>query len=252
MLQKMERIQVIGPKNEFSQVVDLLYHEGTIHLEDVCQCVGDGEIHLSRVEMGKSAEVAEILSKISGILITLPKIQDDTTAQEAIAHELGGKTRDKIIQRAEGVIHELENATKNLAARKSDLRLSTTTLDRYAKILNIIQPMERELPVLENYEVTILLIQKQFGEVLGLIRDEMEKITGNRFEMTSTSVDEETLATLMIFNKRYSQQVHAFIYSVNVNEVRLPQEYMGKPFYEMFAQIETQKSPEHRRDETDQ
>ncbi len=241
MLQKMKRIQVIGPKKEFSQVVDLLYHEGTIHLEDVSQCVDEGEIHLSRVETGKSAEVAEILSKISGILITLPKIQDDPIAQETVAHELRGKTRDEIIQRAQDVIHELEDATRNLAARKSELRLSVTALDRYARILDIIQPMERELPLLENYEVTILLIQKQFEEVLTLIREEMEKITGNRFEMTSTPVDEDTLATLMIFNKRYSQQVHAFIYSVNVNEVRLPQEFMGKPFYEMFAQIETRK-----------
>jgi V/A-type H+-transporting ATPase subunit I len=89
--------------------------------------------------------------------------------------------------------------------------------------------------------VTILLIQKQFEDVLTLIREEMAKITGNRFEMSSTSVDEETLATLTIFHKRYSQQVHSFIFSVNVNEVRLPQEYMGKPFYEMFAGIETNK-----------
>jgi V/A-type H+-transporting ATPase subunit I len=101
--------------------------------------------------------------------------------------------------------------------------------------------MERELPVLENYEVTILLIQKEFEKVLVLISEEMMKITGNRFEMSSTSVDEETLATLMIFHKRFSQQVHSFIYSVNVNEVRLPQEYMGKPFYEMYARIETDK-----------
>ncbi len=241
MLQKMKRIQVIGPKKEFNQVVDLLYQEGTIHLEDVCQCVSEEEIHLSKVEKGKSAEVAEILSKISGILTTLPRIKDDPIAQEAIAHELQGKTRDEMIRRANEIIHELENATKNLATRKSDLKLSITALDRYAKILNIIQPMERELPVLENYEVTILLIQKQFGEVLRLIREEMEKITDNRFEMTSTSVDDETLATIMVFHKRYSQQVHSFIYSVNVNEVRLPQEYMGKPFYEMFAQIETNK-----------
>jgi len=28
---------------------------------------------------------------------------------------------------------------------------------------------------------------------------------------------------------------------VNVNEVRLPKEYMGKPFYEMFALIEENK-----------
>jgi len=241
MLQKMKRIQVIGPKKEFNQVVDLLYQQGTIHLEDVCRCVSPEEIHLSRVEKGKTVEVAEILSKISVILAALPKIQDDAAAQAHIGNELQGKNRDEIIQQAKEVIHELERVTKDLATRKSDLKLSITTLDRYAKILNIIQPMERELPVLENYEVTILLIQKQFEEVLHLIRKEMENITDNRFEMSSTSVDEDTLATLMIFHKRYSQQVHSFIYSANVNEVRLPQEYMGKPFYEMFAQIETNK-----------
>lgn len=237
----MKRIQVIGPKKEFNHVVDLLYHEATIHLEDVSQCVSPEEIHLSKVEKGKTVEIAEIVSKISVILATLPRIPDDAAAQARIDSELLGKNRDEIIQQAKDVIHELEYVTKDLATKKSDLKLSITTLERYAKVLNIIQPMEREIPVLENYEVTILLIQKQFEDVLTLIREEMAKITGNRFEMSSTSVDEETLATLMIFHKRYSQQVHSFIFSVNVNEVRLPQEYMGKPFYEMFAGIETDK-----------
>jgi V/A-type H+-transporting ATPase subunit I len=241
MLQKMKRIQVIGPKKEFNHVVDLLYHEATIHLEDVSLCVSPEDIRLFKVEKAKTVEIAEILSKISVILATLPKIPDDAAAQARIDHELLGKNRDEIIQQAKDVIHELEYVTKDLATKKSDLKLSITTLERYAKILNIIQPMEREIPVLENYEVTILLIQKQFEEVLTLIRGEMAKITGNRFEMSSTSVDEETLATLTIFHKRYSQQVHSFIFSVNVNEVRLPQEYMGKPFYEMFAGIETNK-----------
>jgi len=241
MLQKMKRIQVIGPKKEFNHVVDLLYHEATIHLEDVSQCISPEEIHLSKVEKGKTVEIAEILSKISVILATLPKIPNDASAQARIDHELQDKNRDEIIQQAKEVIHELEYVTKDLATKKSDLKLSITTLERYAKVLNIIQPMEREIPVLENYEVTILLIQKQFEDVLILIREEMAKITGNRFEMSSTSVDEETLATLTIFHKRFSQQVHSFIFSVNVNEVRLPQEYMGKPFYEMFAGIETNK-----------
>jgi V/A-type H+-transporting ATPase subunit I len=241
MLQKMKRIQVIGPKKEFNQVVDLLYHEASIHLEDVSQCISPEEIHLSRVEKGKTVEIAEILSKISMILATLPKIPDDAVTQARIDRELLGKKRDEIIQQAKDVIHELEYVTKNLATKKTDLKLSITTQERYAKVLNIIQPMEREIPILENYEVTILLIQKQFEDVLTLIREEMAKITGNRFEMSSTSVDEETLATLMIFHKRYSQQVHSFVFSVNVNEVRLPQEYMGKPFYEMFAGIETNK-----------
>jgi V/A-type H+-transporting ATPase subunit I len=241
MLQKMKRIQVIGPKKEFNHVVDLLYHEATIHLEDVSKCVSSEEIHLSVVEKGKTLEIAEIISKISVILATLPKIPADAATQGRIDRELQGKNRDEIIQQSKDVIRELEDVTKDLAKKKSDLKLSITTLERYAKILNIIQPMEREIPVLENYEVTILLIQRQYEDVLDLIREEMAKITGNRFEMSSTPVDEETLATLMIFHKRYSQQVHSFIFSVNVNEVRLPQEYMGKPFYEMFAGIETNK-----------
>lgn len=241
MLQKMIRIQVVGPKKEFNRVVNLLYHEGSVHLEDICTCVSPEDIHLSKVEKEKAAEVAEIISTVSTILIALPRIPSDTAAQSAIERELRDKTRDEIIQKAKDVIRELEQVTKDLATRKSDLKLSITTLDRYARVLNILQPMERELPVLENYEVTILLIQKQFEKVLELISEEMEKITGNRFEMSSTSVDDDTLATLLIFHKRYSQGVHSFIYSVNVNEVRLPQEYMGKPFYEMFAQIETDK-----------
>ena len=163
MLQQMKRIQVIGPKKEFNHVIDLLYHQGTIHLEDISQCISPDEIHLTKVEKEKTAEVAEILSKISVILTALPKIPDDEAAQAHIDHELQGKTRDEIIQQAKEVIHELEYVTKDLATKKSELKLSIITLERYAKILNIIQPLEREIPVLENYEVTILLIQKEYG-----------------------------------------------------------------------------------------
>jgi len=95
--------------------------------------------------------------------------------------------------------------------------------------------------MLEGFEVTILLIQKEYRDVLDLIKGELEIITRNQFEMTSTTVDADTLAAIMVFNKKHSEQVHAFIYSVNVNEVRLPREFMGKPFYEMFAMIEERK-----------
>ena len=242
MLQKMKRIQVIGPKKEFDAVVDLLYHEGTIHLEDACQCIPKKEIHLIPMEKEKTAEVAEIQGRIAGILSTLPEAPADPAIEAQIASELQDKTREDLITRAHEMIRELESVTRELASRKSDLKLKITTGERYAKILNFIQPMEHELPVLEDYEVTILLIQKEFSEVLDLIRKELTTITHDQFEMNSMAVDAETLATIMVFNKRYSQAVHTFVFSVNVNEVRLPQEYMGKPFYAMYAQIESDKA----------
>jgi V/A-type H+-transporting ATPase subunit I len=50
-------------------------------------------------------------------------------------------------------------------------------------------------------------------------------------------MDEATIATVIIFNKKYSEQVHSFIFSQNVNEIRMPQEYLGKPFNEILQLI---------------
>ena len=241
MLQQMKRIQVIGPKPVFNRVVDLLYQEGTLHLEDVSRSVSPDEIPLDKVVLDTAGDVALVLGKINGIFSTLPNVSDDPTHLDEIRKTLQSQSHEQVLLRAQDIIRNLETTTRTLASRKSELTLTITALNRYSKVLVILQPLEREIPMLEGFEVTILLIQKEHGEVVELIKKELDIITSNQFEMTSTSVDAETLAAIMIFNKRYSEQVHSFIYSVNVNEVRLPREYMGKPFFEMFAMIEESK-----------
>ena len=241
MLQQMKRIQVIGPKPAFNRVVDLLYQEGTLHLEDVSQSVSPYEIPLERVVLDTAGDVAEVLGKINGIFSTLPKVSDDPARQEEIRKTIQSQSHEQVLLRAQEIIRNLETTTRNLALRESELTLTITALNRYLKVLVILQPLEREIPMLEGFEVTILLIHKEHSEVIDLIKKELDIITSNQFEMTSATVDADTLAAIMVFNKRYSEQVHSFIYSVNVNEVRLPKEYMGKPFYEMFALIEENK-----------
>lgn len=241
MLQSMKRIQVIGPKTELNRVVDLMYQSGTIHLENASEEVSKKEIALTPVKLESAQNVAEVLSRIQAIFSTIPVIADDPVQQAGLSASLDKMSYDDIVRNAREVIKELENTTRDLAAKKSDLTLGVTALDRYAKVLSIIQPMEKELPTLEGFEVTILLIQKEHAGVIEIIRKEIAAITRNHFEMNSTSVDEETLATIMVFPKQHSEEVHAFIYSVNVNEVRLPKEYTGRPFFEMFALIEEQK-----------
>jgi V/A-type H+/Na+-transporting ATPase subunit I len=241
MLQSMKWIQVVGPKAELNRVVDLLYTAGTVHLENATQQVPESEIWLVPPQVETADDIADVLGKIAAIITTLPPIADDPARQETIRAELVRTSHPDLIGRAREIIRELEETTRNLAGKKRELALSVTALDRYAKVLAIIQPVEKELPMLEGFEVTILLIQKEHGEVLELIKKELGLITKNQFEMSSSTVDAETLATLMVFGKQHSEEVHSFIYSVNVNEVRLPNEYAGKPFYEMFALIEERK-----------
>jgi V/A-type H+/Na+-transporting ATPase subunit I len=241
MLQSMKRIQVIGPKAELNRVVDLMYQAGTVHLENASEEIPMKELSLTPVKLEAAQNIADVLGKIQAIFSTLPVITDDPERQKAARETLATRSYDQIIRRAREVIRELETTTRDLSARKIELTLAVTALDRYAKVLSIIQPVEKELPTLEGFEVTILLIQKEHAGVIEIIKKEIAEITHNHFEMSTTSVDEDTLATIMVFSKQHSEDVHTFIYSVNVNEVRLPKEYTGRPFFEMFALIEEQK-----------
>ena len=237
MLQAMKRIQVIGPKAELSHTVDLLYEAGTLHIENAPELIAKDEISLAGVRQEEEEEIVGVLGTISAIFSTLPVLTDDPGTQARIRADLEKKSHAELIVRARAIISTLETMTRELAAKKTELALSITNLTRYEKVLDIIHPVEKELPALEGFEVTILLVQEEHKDVLGLIKKELDTITGNRFEMNATTVDADTLAAIMVFPKKYSDEIHAFIYSVNVNEVRLPKEYAGRPFYEMYALI---------------
>jgi len=242
MLQKMKRIMVVGPKKNFHSVVDLLYDAGTIHLEDVLDKVSSGELSLEKWNEEIGEEISNLSVKIGGIFLTLPKIKDDREKQAQIYENLYWQDHGKIIARTCNVIEELESTIRDLSTRKSDLDYTITALDRYETTIERIQPLESQLPILEGYEATVILIQKGYEEVLKLIRAELLRITGNRAELVSAEMDEETIAAIMVFNKKYSDEIHSFIFSKNVNEVRLPDEFMGKPFDEVLELIKEKKS----------
>jgi V/A-type H+-transporting ATPase subunit I len=239
MLQRMRRIQVVGTKKDFQAVVGSLYRMGTVHLEDVSKLVPPDLAR--KVEPEKEADVPGILVKIDSIFFTLPATKDDPEEQASLTKSLGAKSHQDIIARANQVIQELEWTTKDLALKKSDLEYKITALTRYEKVIDKIQTIEHEIPLLEGYEVSVLVIQKEFEKVLDILRDEIKVITGDKFEFIHTNVDEESIAAITVFNKKYSEQVHSLFFSANVNEVRLPREFMGRKFTDMLLMIDGQR-----------
>ena len=237
MLQKMKKVQVLGPKKDLQSVVDVLYHTGTVQIEDISKTIRPGETLLRKMEIEKGGDIANTLVKIGGIFLALPKIKYDTKKQEQIYEELQQISHHDLLARAHHVIEELESTTKDLALKKSDLEFTLGALDKYEKIIKKIQPLESQLPILEGFEVTVILIQREFREVLDFIKNTLVEITKNQFEIISADIDETTIAAVIVFNKRYSEGVHSLIFSQNVNEVRLPSEFLGKPFNEILQLI---------------
>ncbi len=242
MLQKMVKIQVIGPKRDLHNVLDLLYAKGTVQLEDASAQVTSGEISLKKMTAEQVGDITAALAKIGGILLTLPAKKLDQKSVSNVYSSLKAKNHEELLLHVDSVIDELELVTKNLATEKSELELTLNNLLRYEKIIEKIRPLESSMPMLEGFEVTVLLVQREFKDVIDIIRNALTEITRKQFELVSADVDETTIAAVTIFNKRYSDQVHSFLFNQNVNEVRLPPEYLGKPFSEIFSMISAKKA----------
>ena len=241
MLQKMTKVQVIGPKNDLHSTVDFLYSLGIVHLEDASTTIAPGDTMLRRVQAGPKVDIAGALVKVSGMFHLLPAAPVDEVLKAQIYEQLRWKNDDELVEEANQVISELETVTKDLATRKSDIDFSLTNLTHYEQVIQKLQPLEAQLPVLEGFEVTVILIQREFKDILEIVRSALVEITHNQFELMSADVDETTTAAVTVFNKQYSDQVHSFIWSQDVNEVRLPPEYLGKPFVQVLTLVEEQR-----------
>ena len=112
MLQSMKRIQVIGPKQDLSRVVDLLYNAGTVHLENVSEEIPQKELSLILVKLEAAHTIADVLGKIQAIFSTLPAIADDPERQAVIQVTLEKKNYDQIIDKLNEIIDRL-NTTNN-------------------------------------------------------------------------------------------------------------------------------------------
>ncbi|NYT05030.1 MAG: V-type ATP synthase subunit I [Methanomicrobiales archaeon] len=238
MLQQMEKILVIGSREHAQRAVDVLYRTGTLHLTDVTDHLSAEEIRLRKWDSEIREKMAGLLVKIGGVLLTLPDIKGQESRWREMYEELYWRETSDIIEEASSIVSTLEERIRELSTRKTDCELRIKAYDRYQKTIEKIRPLEEQLPSLEGFEVTVLLIQTEFADLIPLIEHELYRITRNQCEMVSAEIDEDTIAAITVFNKRFSDEVHSFIFTKNVNEVRLPQEYMGKPFEEVLELIE--------------
>lgn len=241
MLQKMSSILVVGPRSETEQIVDTLYQEGTIHLVDMTPGGPPGPGELRRIDEASVVEVDQLLLKVNGLLKLLPKGHDAVERSEDVDGELRGRPLQETLAIIRGRLEGLDATTVDRSNRKAELELTATTLERYARILRRLQPIEDALPELEGFEMTVLLLQKEYAHLFELILPKLREITHNQFEYISAELDESTIAAITIFNKWYSREVHAFLFSQNVNEVRIPPDYSNMPIDDAIVAIERQQ-----------
>ncbi len=242
MLVKMAKVEIVGIKDLFFDVLEALQDMGILHLEDISKKKGPRYATLMPMEMDPAMEeekgrLQNLAMRNNAILseLTPPAERVRKEAVKKQYEDYGGKKLEDI----SGLVEEEEASLKGLIGRKQELEVEMSRLSKYEPIIRKVYPLASQVTASEHYTSIALLVEKKYAAVLDYIKGELDKITNKQCEVHTARVDEDTYAAIVIFNRLYSEQVHNFLAAENVNQVRLPSELADKPYDEALQEIET-------------
>ncbi len=244
MLVPMARVEIIGPKNRFFEVVTLLHEQGTLHIEDLSKKIGSGEMPVEKMavaigQAGERERMEDLLIRVRAIIkaLHLPGTTLDEVARQKEYLKLWKLGSAELSDEVVKVIDEVEERTATLAQTQSEIENEISLLGRYEPILHKIQPLARQIVTTGAFDSVALLIERRYKGLLEQLKEELDTITHKQCDIVSTDVDEDTTAAIVVFSRTYSEPVHKFLAMENVNQIRLPNDMQGLPFDQAYESI---------------
>ena len=249
MLVPMAKVEIIGPKSLFLDVVSALHEQGKIHIQDLSKRIASGEVALDRMEIQSDElkvydQLEELLMRVRAIIKTLnePEGGVDSAAKIIEYERLWKLTPPELAEEIESVTTDVEEKTADLAALHTSAESEIALLARYEPILSKIQPLAKQLVVTGAFDSVALLVERRYKAGLEQLQVELNKVTNSQCEILSTDVDEQTTAAIVVYARQYAEPVHKFLAMENVNQIRLPQDFQDMPLDIAYETIRVRRA----------
>jgi V/A-type H+-transporting ATPase subunit I len=244
----MARVEIIGPKGLFFDVVSMIHDQGKLHIEDLTKKIQEGQVPLNRMEvvddkLKDREQMEDLLIRVRSILKALDRggAKPDSAAMKAEYDRLGALDPSELSDEVGKVIAEVEDRTASLAAAHTDLESEMALLARYEPILQKIQPLASKIVTTGAYDSVALMFERRYKGALEALKEELDKITHKQYEVVSTDVDENTTVAIVVFGRQFSDPVHKFLAMENINQIRLPDEFEDMPFDAAYAEVKNRR-----------
>jgi V/A-type H+-transporting ATPase subunit I len=266
MLVPMTKLQIIGLQPDFQPLLATLHRLGVLELIPLPSFPS---LELSGIRAGtpdrnQIARLVELSERLDAILaLTLPSGSATTqpsgpgpgdsytqAGREGVKSVITRpmpenqpeRSTAELAAEAERSLAELEPLVQQLTSARTALEAEANALKDYQDILERLLPVAEDLLPLEGYETIALVIQPAFQFVIASLRDELGAITQRECEILSAEAPDGAITCLLVFNRRFSTQVHSLLQSEQLSEVRLPTAYQGRPFREILQEISRRRA----------
>lgn len=246
MLVKMSKIEIVGAKELLADVLQKLHEHGCLHIEDISHEAEIGNYFIRPVQIDEKTEsrklkLEKILVKINSMLDSLPVVRTSPGLLKKLIQDVDkdwGQDNDGFLDNVQKTIDTSEKTIRELSKEKKELLAEQSNSARYKAVMIKVAPLAGRMVALENYNSIALLVEKKFASLVDVIRKEIDQITDNQSHIVADDVDEKTIAMLVVFNNKYTQQVKSFVSGETVNEVVVPEKLESLPYDQALKHME--------------
>jgi V/A-type H+-transporting ATPase subunit I len=233
MLLAMRRIDILMPRSRVGSVLRSVHRAGVLHLvpyeplPDIGPAVFAGE-----PMAGPGTPYDSALERV----VELAGLLGPARAPAGLAAELWALD-DAALAAEVDRLETVRDRAARLTGERIRLDGQATRLDSYRRIVEGLRGVVGRLPTVRGFGSTGIVVGARDRAVIGLIREELERLTGGRCELITADFGSDRVAGILIYPLRLTSQVRLLLGSRDLEEVTLPEDLAGVPFDELGPRL---------------
>jgi len=245
---EMRRVDIVTPRVLAEPVLRSVHRAGVLHLAPFDPPAGTGAT-IFGVEPGGGEDVARLTNRFGAAMTRLTELATLltlTTASRTLVRAAWEYSDERLLAEIDG----LASVSREAADRSADLLRLRGEADRLAGYRRIIEGLQRaigHLPSIRGYGSTGVVVRSRYRDVIGLIREELETLTKSRCEVVSADIDVDKVAAVLIYPVRQTQEVRSMLGGRDLEDVTLPESFVGVPFDELVPRLDAEEVAIRRR-----
>jgi V/A-type H+-transporting ATPase subunit I len=243
MISVMSFVQIVGPRELFTQVVDGIQETGILQIEEVPLAAGKGNSLLHRTQLTaeqvKLKEIYQDLAQIldEEILTHIPKAVAATLVREDAfdrQYRHWGPQDDSAVGAAARALHaEVRSVKRRERNLDDDLRV----LSGYEEVVSALMPLLESERSATEHEFVGVVLERKTQQTLALLDQQMAKLTEGDYQILHATLGKGRVAVLIGFHQQSADQVRAFVRDAGLSQIRGPRYLRKKPMPEMLQTL---------------
>ena len=217
MIAKMSKIELAGPKDLLEGVLSLLRDEGMLEIDPGGMGVTEKKDQmyidsflLSRESLSEKLFLEDMKEQIDELLSCLPPIPPTNGY---------GQARGLMAAVKETLKKHLP-VCRELFKKKEELQKEQEELSRYTSFLDAVEPLLEEIRETPDVDFIGLSFRAPEGEEI--LRKALFQLTGDKFELLTSTADDGTTVGLIAVHKKTSDQIKRLLKERHMPELTFP------------------------------